>query len=205
MVLGGRPPVHCIPGPGHHRTEARRGGAARERATVPHPGRGAAAYGLDCRAGRRARLLQRAQHRVHRPDPGAAPGLGVAGDHPPRRPVALPRAVVPIGRDRRTLRDRVPAAPIRRDLPLASRAGAAAARRLGPGQEVVRLLHRHRRPEARRGGGAASQGGGRGGQQGQERVPGQRQPRDPHPDERHPRHDRAGHRNRRAPTSRGNT
>ena len=102
-------------------------------------------------------------------------GLGVAGDHPPRRPVAMPRAVVPLDRDRRALRDRVPTAPIRRDLPLASGAGAAAARRLGPGHEVVRFLHRHRRPEAPRGGREAGQGGGRGRQQGQERVPGQRQ------------------------------
>ena len=40
------------------------------------------------------------------------------------------------------------------------------------------------------------QGGGRGGQPGQERVPGQHEPRDPHADERHPRHDRAGPRHR---------
>ena len=36
------------------------------------------------------------------------------------------------------------------------------------------------------------QGGRRGGQPGQERVPGQHEPRDPHADERHHRHDRAG-------------
>ena len=35
------------------------------------------------------------------------------------------------------------------------------------------------------------QGGGRGGHPGQERVPGQHEPRDPHADERHPRDDRA--------------
>ena len=39
---------------------------------------------------------------------------------------------------------------------------------------------------------AAGEGGGGGGQPGQGRVPGQRQPRDPHPHERDPRHDRAG-------------
>ena len=39
---------------------------------------------------------------------------------------------------------------------------------------------------------AKGQGGGRGGQPGQERVPGQHEPRDPHADERHHRHDRAG-------------
>ena len=48
-----------------------------------------------------------------------------------------------------------------------------------------------------RGGAAAGQGGGRGGQPGQERVPGQHEPRDPHADERHHRHDRAGPRHRR--------
>ena len=41
------------------------------------------------------------------------------------------------------------------------------------------------------------QGGGGGGEPGQGRVPGQRQPRDPHPHERHPRHDRAGPRHAR--------
>ena len=46
----------------------------------------------------------------------------------------------------------------------------------GQDRQVAGDHHRHRRPEARRGGGAASQGGGRGGQQGQERIPGQRQP-----------------------------
>ena len=46
---------------------------------------------------------------------------------------------------------------------------------------------------------APGQGGGRGGQPGQERVPGQHEPRDPHAHERHHRHDRAGpgHRARR--------
>ena len=39
---------------------------------------------------------------------------------------------------------------------------------------------------------AQGAGGGGGGQPGQERVPGQHEPRDPHADERHPRHDRAG-------------
>ena len=49
----------------------------------------------------------------------------------------------------------------------------------------ARVRHRgprgHLRPQAARGGAAAGQGGGGGGQPGQGRVPGQRQPRDPHP------------------------
>ena len=83
-----------------------------------------------------------------------------------------------------------------RRLPLAPGPGRARARPGRPDREVVRRLHRHRRPEARRGGVAAGQGGGRGRQPGQERVPGQHEPRDPHADERHPRHDRAGPRHR---------
>ena len=50
----------------------------------------------------------------------------------------------------------------------------------------------HLRTQAAGGRAAAGQGGGGGGQPGQGRVPGQRQPRDPHAHERHPRHDRAG-------------
>ena len=132
------------PGPGHHRAQAGRGGAARERAAVPHLGRGAAAHGLDCRAGRRDRLLQRPHHRVHWPYHGAAPGLGLAIDHPPRRSAPVPRAVDPLDRDRRALRDRVPGAPRRRRLPLAPRKGAGPPRRVGPDHQVVRVVHRHR-------------------------------------------------------------
>ena len=124
--------------------QKRRGGAARERATIPHPGRGAAAHGLDRRAGRRARLLQRPQHRVHRTHPGAAPGLELAIDHPPRRSAPVPRAVGLLDRDRRALRDRVPAAPHRRRLPVAPRQGAGPPRRFGPDHQVVRVMHRHR-------------------------------------------------------------
>ena len=68
---------------------------------------------------------QRPHHRVHRPHPGAAPGLGLAIDHPPRRSAPVPRAVDPLDRDRRALRDRVPAAPRRRCLPLAPRRALA--------------------------------------------------------------------------------
>ena len=58
-------------------------------------------------------------------------------------------------------------------------------------------LHRHHRTA--RGGGAVArgQGGGGGGQPGQERVPGEHEPRDPHAHERHPRHDGADPRLRR--------
>ena len=45
---------------------------------------------------------------------------------------------------------------------------------------------------AHRGGIATGQGSGGSRQPGQERVPGQHEPRDPHADERHPRHDRTG-------------
>ena len=54
---------------------------------------------------------------------------------------------------------------------------------------MVQDISERKRLEARA---PAGQGGGGGGQPGQGRVPGQRQPRDPHPHERHPRHDRAG-------------
>ena len=54
--------------------------------------------------------------------------------------------------------------------------------RAAPGASGPRRGHRQ----------AEAGGGGGGGQPGQGRVPGQRQPRDPHPHERHPRHDRAG-------------
>ena len=49
------------------------------------------------------------------------------------------------------------------------------------------------------------QGGRRGGDPGQERVPGQHEPRDPHADERHHRHDRAGARHRARPPSSAST
>ena len=69
-----------------------------------------------------------------------------------------------------------------------------------PDEGGGRTGHRHHprrhRPQAGRGGAAAGEGGGRGRQPGQERVPGQHEPRDPHADERHPRHDRAGPRHR---------
>ena len=64
--------------------------------------------------------------------------------------------------------------------------------RAGRAVPVRRLHPRRDRTQAGRGGAAPRQGGGGGGQPGQERVPGQREPRDPHPHERHPRHDRAG-------------
>ena len=51
---------------------------------------------------------------------------------------------------------------------------------------------RHHRAQGGRGHAAAGQGGRRGGQPRQERVPRQHEPRDPHADERHHRHDRAG-------------
>ena len=74
----------------------------------------------------------------------------------------------------------------------------AASVRLAPaGRGGHARLHHRDRPghlgaQAAGGGAAAGEGGGGGGQPGQGRVPGQRQPRDPHPHERHPRHDRAG-------------
>ncbi len=54
--------------------------------------------------------------------------------------------------------------------------------------------HQSRRHRTADDGGRASpgDGGGRGGQPGQERIPGQHEPRDPHADERHHRHDRTG-------------
>ena len=58
---------------------------------------------------------------------------------------------------------------------------------------LSRCSQQQRKAEARA---PAGQGGGRGGQPGQERVPGQHEPRDPHADERHHRHDRAGPRHR---------
>ena len=62
----------------------------------------------------------------------------------------------------------------------------------GPHRRHVRRIPRHH--GAQEGGEELQQGqgGGGGGQPGQERVPGQHEPRDPHADERHPRHDRAG-------------
>ena len=68
-----------------------------------------------------------------------------------------------------------------------------------------RQLHGHHRAEAGRGGAEAGQGGRRGRQPGQERVPGQHEPRDPHADERHHRHDRAGPRHRARPPSSAST
>ena len=52
-------------------------------------------------------------------------GWGWRSSHPPRRSAPVPRAVDPLDRDRRALRDRVPGAPRRRRLPLAPRTGAA--------------------------------------------------------------------------------
>ena len=64
--------------------------------------------------------------------------------------------------------------------------------RQGESAEGYRGLRGFHRPQAAGGGVAAGEGGGGGGQPVQGRVPGQRQPRDPHPLRRHPRHDRTG-------------
>ena len=66
----------------------------------------------------------------------------------------------------------------------------------GPGQPHARGrlrvdVHRHHRAQARGGGAAAGARRGRGGEPGQERVPGHDEPRDPHADERGDRHDGA--------------
>ena len=53
----------------HHRTQARRGGAARERGALPHARRFGADAGVDERAGSALRLLQPAPPRIHRPRP----------------------------------------------------------------------------------------------------------------------------------------
>ncbi len=89
-------------------------------------------------------LRQHPRLRVHRHRPGAAPGLGLAGGHPPRRPAPGPRGVDPLDRDRPALRDRAPGAPRRRRLPLAPRQGAGPPRRFRPDHQVVRGVHRHR-------------------------------------------------------------
>ena len=62
--------------------------------------------------------------------------------------------------------------------------------------EPDRAGRRARRAPPRRGGTAPGEGRGRGGHAGQERVPGQHEPRDSHADERHHRHDRTGARHR---------
>ncbi len=67
--------------------------------------------------------------------------------------------------------------------------------RRGPAGEAIQVLGARRgchRSQAGRGGDAPGQGGRRVRQPGQERVSGQHEPRDPHADERHHRHDRAG-------------
>ena len=79
---------------------------------------------------------------------------------------------------------------------MAAQPRPGAARRCGPASADAGHCDGHHRPQAARGGTARGQGGRRGGQPGQERVPGQHEPRDPHADERHPRHDRAGSRHR---------
>ena len=59
-----------------------------------------------------------------------------------------------------------------------------------PGEPLPAGGHRHRERAPVRGG-PRRPGGGRGGQPGQEHLPGGHESRDPHPDERHHRHERA--------------
>ncbi|MBK7828040.1 MAG: response regulator [Nannocystis sp.] len=70
--------------------------------------------------------------------------------------------------------------------PLRGAAGADARRRPQP---RARERHRHHRAHAQPGRAGHRQGGRRGREPGQERLPGQHEPRDPHADERDHRHD----------------
>ena len=75
-----------------------------------------------------------------------------------------------------------------------------------PGESSAPSASRATSPRANsRGRTAKGEGSRRGRQPGQERVPGQHEPRDPHADERHHRHDRAGCSTRRSDPSSAST
>ena len=88
-----------------------------------------------------------------------------------------------------TLRGRRLADPQGRLPLLGQRRHRGAPRRVGPARGILENHPRPHRSQERRIGPRAGPRRGRGGQPGQERVPRQHEPRDPHADERHHRHD----------------
>ena len=108
------------------------------------------------------------------------------------------------GGDRGAARRRQRHADAPRRLVPAARAGAHPAR--APQHRTARADRRSRSQGARAHRGARRRDARRrGGQPGQERVPRQHEPRDPHAAERHHRHDRAGARHRRSRPSSAST
>ena len=178
----------------HLRPPADRGGAAGERGAVPRHLRErgrrhrppAISTAASCASTRSSAPSSATPRRVapedrpghHAPRRPGTPALELDGGTPAGRVARLHagEALRPQGR-------------------LARLGGAVRLAPAGRGGQA-RLFHRdcpgHLGAQAAGGGAAAGEGGGGGGQPGQGRVPGQRQPRDPHPHERHPRHDRAG-------------
>ena len=162
-----------------------------------------AVRGAQARRGRAAHAVPDVpRHAVHRRLPGllpeAEPGLGgnarllaAGADEPALRRVRAsgrPQRHERGGEEQHHRRGdaavREPLPPARRLLPLA-RVEGVAARRAGAD---LRRRARRDRAEARGAGAAAGARDGRGREPRQERLPGQREPRDPHADERRDRH-----------------
>ena len=77
---------HAMQRAQYHRPQARRGRAARQRGTLPHPRRSIAAGGVDRRSRRRPDLRQPVLDRIQRHEPGAKPGSRMAFADPSGRP-----------------------------------------------------------------------------------------------------------------------
>ena len=187
-VPRGRPHAPGLAGPRRDRPRAGGGGAARERGALPRH--------LRERSGRRVALRSHRPLHPRQPAllrhprlPARGPGGAIVPRrHPPGRRHRQPRTLrrAHARRDRQlppgeTLR------PSRRQRRVDGHHRGAAARHGRAPHPHHRGHGRHHSAQAARGAAAARQRHRRGGQPRQGRVPGQRQPRDPHPDERHPR------------------
>ena len=180
------------PGAGARGAEGHPVGDPRERGALPRsPGQPGGPHP----APRRGRL-------PHLRQPGLLPGVRHRAQRRARAPLRAPRARRrqgdPAGARRRT----APAAlRRRRSRPPAARAGSSgrsmpfpAARAGDPRGAMPRPRHHRAAPRRGRADGGAQAGGGR--QPRQVAFPRRHEPRDPHADERHPRHDLAARRHR---------
>ncbi len=121
--------------------------------------------------------------RADRPSGGGIPARGTA--RPPRGPAQPLPGLAAEGHRPRARGDG--GAQGRRPPAAGNQPQQAAPVRAAP-RERLRRPARHLHPQAHRGRTAPGQGNGRRGHAAQERLPGQHEPRDPHPHERHHRH-----------------
>ena len=133
---------------GRHRAQRGRARAAPERNPLPRPHRQPARARLDRRGRRLHRLLQPPLVRLHRHHAGGDAGRRLGGRPRPGRAAGGRPPLDALHRNRRAVRDGVPAARRRRRLPLVPDAREPAARRIRRRRALGGHQHQHRRDAA---------------------------------------------------------